>query len=490
MTIRTYDNPQISGLDFGMGGQVVLDGLLIDTVPDTSADTDSISQPTHTTFGIRTVMAGVGIGASDYKNLHVFGYYIGIYVAETFRATWFCVARCWYAMYTQPTVSFHPIWGSGQLSECVYSICVTGRASFDMSLDFQPRQAGSGPWWCAAPGSDIYDPGNYATGIIKYSKLFAYVGSPVMISTTGCERLNLLSLDGLETRLAGNVLRITSPIEFTGSLNVQNDLNVRGNLTLFDGAVRTVGFGPDDSAVPGYRALEVPNVGAIGERSTLATGVEAPLTGTLTTGLVSDWNCNDAATAGAVDNSPGSNDLTSGGTTTSQTGRINQAIGFNGSNQYLAITNAAQIGLDRGNSDYTISCWVYLQSKTVDQTILAKGSGVTHPDAYALQYSASGDKYVWVIQYNGTAYASLPLASFGSPPLNTWTFICVWYEYATNKMYGQVNNGPVDTVTVGGVPDTTSGDFTVGCFGTSTGRTQYLNGRVDAIGFWSRLLTP
>jgi len=482
LVIRTHDNPQISGLDFGMGGQIILDDVEIDT----SEAGENPSQPTHGTFGIRTPREGVGISSNTFNNLYVFNYYIGIVVAETFKSMWFIVARCYYAIQTHPSPSFHPIYGTGQLSECVYGINVTGRASFDMSLDFQGNVSSN--WYNAAPNSDIYDPGNNATGVIKYSKLTGFGdGSPILVGVTGGQRLNLLSLDGLGTRFTGPV-DLPGPATL-GDTDTQN-LNASA-LTLFDGTQhQTVGFGAANSAEGTARLLKVPNaVSGAGERSALwaaNAGIEAPLSGSLLTGLRSYWNMSDASSAGAVD-SQGVNNLVATGGSTSQTGHVapgNLALGFNGSGQYLSISNASQTGLDPGNANYTISCWVCFNSTSTQQAIISK-SAPSNPQSYLLQYD-SGLLSFSIVDTADT-YHTITFSSFGAPPINTWIFIVIWYDAAGNTMYGQINNGPVVTANLGGaIPATCTGSFQIGSFAPVS---MFLNGRVDAVGFWNRILT-
>ncbi len=483
LTIQTYDNPRISGLDFGMCGNTILENITIDTG---AANPSLLSEPTHGTFGIRTPQPGTGISADSFNMLTVGGYGIGIRFSEAFNSAWFVVGLCGVGMQCDST-SVHQAYGNCQLSQCKTLVQVNSPQPFDMNIDMQVDPNGSN-WYYTPPGHDIYDPGNLATGIIKYVKVVVNSTSPGTASNTGLANCTLINMHGLGSRVAGT--------QSFADLVTTPDLNVTGTLHLSDGVRQEiVNFGPDNSADPGYRHLEVPNIaGGPGERTALwasGAGVETSLPGSLNTGLVSYWNFNEATGATVLDNH-GSNNLIDAGGCTSQPGHVaptSLARGFNGSSQYLAIGDGSQVGLNPGNSSFTISCWVYLNSKAATQTIIGKTlAPPAYPDAYFLQYSQASDKFLWVIADTALGYHQLPLSSFGSPPINTWIFIVAWLDASANKIYAQVNNGAVDMLDLAGaIPNASPGNFQIGAYGYP--EAQLLNGRIDAVGFWNRVLS-
>jgi hypothetical protein len=468
ITWRTYSNPQISGVDMGMAGNAIFNNVAIDTGLSMQ-DTDLV-EPTHGGFGLRTPRVNAGSTANAFDQVFVLGYGTGIIFAEQFRSTWFAVFACKIGM--SCAFSYHPAWGEGLIWHCPQWIVFNDRQSVDFSLDVEYVVSG---WNAATLGNDFVDPGNLATGIIKYSKILGGVGTATLASNTGMGNCSLYNLNGLGNQIAG-------PITFD-SLSV-TDLTVTGDFTL-DG--ETVSFGANNSAAAaGFREVQVPNTGA-GERFTLwngGAGREAPLPGSLTTGLVSFWNCNDATGAGAVD-SQGTNNLGDVGTCPSVAGHISTAIGFNGTSQYETITNGAQTGLSPGASDFTISTWVFLTDKTANHYIITKSGATSGTDEYILQYDNPSDRIQWVTQF-GAVYTILPANSFGSPPANTWFLVIAWFDNSTGTMSIQCDNGAVDSSSAGiHAPVQGAGNFFLGSYDG----TLFMQGRLDATGFWSRILT-
>ena len=474
LTFQTYLNPQISALDLGMCGNTILKNITIDTGSDGNPP-----QPTHGTFGIRTPQTTTGISANQFDLLYVGGYGVGIRFSEEFRSSWFIVGRCGVGMINEAG-NFHQAYAVGQISECPRLLEIASRMALDMNLDLQ-TSPNSGDWFFTPPGNDIYDPGNFATGLMKYQKVQSGTGNNLLGSFTGFQHCSVMNMGGLGTRFAGDVST--------------TNLDVHGALTMFDGSSQvTVGIGADNSATaPGFRELQVPNSGGPGERAALwaaGVGIEAPLPGTLATGLVSFWNMSDATNTNAID-SQGTNNLFNVGTVSSIVGHVppsNLARGFNGVDQYLA-TNTPT-GLDPGNANYTISCWVYLNSKTVDQCFVSMAQG-TFVNSYLVNYQQSSDRLLYVIEDTLGSFHVLTLSTFGSPPINTWIFLVSWFDAAGNTMFSQVNNGAIEMLSLGGgIPATSPGfDFTLGSFGAGGSVGQLLNGRIDAVGFWSRILS-
>jgi hypothetical protein len=111
--------------------------------------------------------------------------------------------------------------------------------------------------------------------------------------------------------------------------------------------------------------------------------------------------------------------------------------------------------------------------------------GVTE---YILRYEGSAvDRFTFWI--GGSTFISVTANNFGVPSLSTWYFIVAWHDAAANTINISVNNGAVDSVTTGGqvVPDTSS-ELRIGS--DQSGLGDYWDGRIDAGGFWKRILTP
>src|SRR5580765_2592389 len=76
---RTYPNPAISAVDFGLAGNCVLSECLIDT----GEDYPNATQPTHTgTFGLRLPRVNNSQGPIRTQNVAVGGYGVGVIASE------------------------------------------------------------------------------------------------------------------------------------------------------------------------------------------------------------------------------------------------------------------------------------------------------------------------------------------------------------------------------------------------------------------------
>lgn len=137
------------------------------------------------------------------------------------------------------------------------------------------------------------------------------------------------------------------------------------------------------------------------------------------------------------------------------------------------------------NAAWTIACWVYLDSKTSNRDIIAKGGSATNSE-YFLRYVSANDRLAFYTS-DGTAFTTLNANTYGSPPLSTWIFI-VATKRADGKMAISVNNGAFDVSATAPalVLDSTTA-FVVG--NRSVGIAEYMDGRMDSLGIWSRELT-
>lgn len=568
ITWRTYDNPNISGVDMGMCGNAIFENVVVDTG---LGNVSMTTQPSHGTFGLRTPRVSTGMAMDAFDHVYVLGYGIGIIFAEQFRSDWFSVMRCNIGM--QAAFSYHPAWGIGLISECPTGIVFTDRQSVDFSLDIQPGAPGN--WYSPLPGRDLVDSTNKCTGVIKYARVEGMTGNRGVVSVTGMLNCSLVSLDGLASSIRGGTTTIDS-VSIKG-------LTIVNSLEMFDGSVnQLVLIGAADSADPGFRALEIANSGAditppvISSVSASAGSTGATITwttnetadsqveygtttgyGSLTTldptlvllhsvsltgltastgyhyrvkskdaagnlatssdftfttsaapsteraelwnggagkeyaalstgiksGLVSYWDCNDATAAVATD-SQGTNVLSDSGSVPSVVGQLNQAFHFTGAGSQCKASSTST-GLSPGNTSFTLACWVSLDDLTADQHIITKSNGGS--DEYILQFTHTGslDRLQFTIRHL-SSYVSVTANNFGLPTAGSWMFVVAWFNQSTNTLNIQVNNGTPDTqsISAGGV-DANAAPFFFGSYSGSV----FARCRLDAAGYWSRLLT-
>ena len=200
--------------------------------------------------------------------------------------------------------------------------------------------------------------------------------------------------------------------------------------------------------------------------------------------LIAFWKLGEADGATRVD-SAGSNDLADGNTVTQVAGQVGNAAQFtNANSEDLSI--ADNTDLSTGDIDFSIVLWVYLDNKDTTQIMLSKWEPTGNQQAYAIQYQTTADRFRFLVSNDGAATVVEAADVLGIPAIATWYFIVVWHDASANTINIQVNNGNVDSQAhTTGVFDGTA-PFNIGSL---RGSSQFFDGRVDAVGFWKKVLT-
>jgi len=201
----------------------------------------------------------------------------------------------------------------------------------------------------------------------------------------------------------------------------------------------------------------------------------------LLTSLISYWALDE--TSGTRLDSHGSNHLTDNNTVTQNTGKIGNAAQFTSANsEFLSVADNAL--LSTGDIDFTIAGWVYFDTISVDRPVAGKWLTAGNRE-YIVQLDGTVNKIRLYVSNDGTATANV--ASSVVCTTATWYYFVAWHDSAGNTINIQVNNGTVDsTAHSTGVRDGTAG-LRLGN-NQNTG-TDYMNGRIDGLGFWKRILT-
>jgi hypothetical protein len=495
---RSYENPQISAVDLSACGPYTI-------VRDVSVDagtpllgiggTPSLStavEPTHGTFGLHLPGNSTCI-LIECTDVAVNSYGIGIVASECVQFNQAIIMQCKAGL--RLIEGYHLLTGRFLIWHCPTVIDFTGTLPnvIEFMIDVEESagtSVGDPAWTVPASNHAFYDPNDTACGKVDYISVQGNTGVLQNVGFTGMSRVTQTNLGGPTKFSAGtlSVPNLQSTSLVANGLNASNgqvtNLIVANQMSIYEGSgVADVTFGADDSAGTGFKLMRVLNTGTplTSERSDLwnaGAGVEYPLTGTLATGLVSFWNCN-AASGPALD-SLSINTMDPFGSPGSAGGKIANARPLTGG-QYFAQGLATT--LSPGDSDFTIAGWFYLTDKTANYYLISKsGSG---GDEYILGYDLTTDRLLWTIS-GGLGYSSIPANSFGSPPLNTWFYVVAWFDSPAEILYIQVNNSVVDSGPTGGVfPQMASGTFYFGSYRASL----FFEGRIDAVGYWSRLLT-
>lgn len=197
--------------------------------------------------------------------------------------------------------------------------------------------------------------------------------------------------------------------------------------------------------------------------------------------LVSYWKLEEAS--GTRSDSHSTNHLADINTVTSNPGKLGTAGQFTAASlEYLSVADNA--ALSTGDIDFTIAAWVYLDSKTTQRPIAGKWASGEYE--YLLAYHQSNDRFNLFASPDGSAVAGVAANNLGSPALATWYYVVGSHSATDNALYIWVNNGlPNATAHTAGVRDGAQA-FEVGRNADGT----YMDGRIDGLGFWKRVLTP
>lgn len=202
----------------------------------------------------------------------------------------------------------------------------------------------------------------------------------------------------------------------------------------------------------------------------------------LSTGLVAWWKLDEQS--GTRVDSVGSNDLTDTNTVTYDTGKVGNAGQFTrATSEYLNIADNADLSV--GDIDFTFAGWVYFDSVASNRVILSKAvSG-------AIEYGiwtegAGGSEYIRFIKGVGAVNVVVDASAPVPPSTGTWYFVVVWHDSVDNEIAIQIDNGTIyTTATDTGVSDGGAA-FQIGGY-SDIG--EHMDGRVDEVGFWKKVLT-
>lgn len=160
------------------------------------------------------------------------------------------------------------------------------------------------------------------------------------------------------------------------------------------------------------------------------------------------------------------------------------------SSQFFSAADSA--ALSTGNIDFSIACWVNLESKPASiMSIVGKFASANPSNGreYFLSWNNTADRFQFQVSTSGTAAdATVSADVLGAPSTGTWYFIVAWHDSVNNVIGIQVNNGTANTAAhSAGLTNLTSA-FQLGSRGNSTG-SLFFDGVIDEVSFWKRILT-
>lgn len=209
------------------------------------------------------------------------------------------------------------------------------------------------------------------------------------------------------------------------------------------------------------------------------------------TGLISVWQLDEAS--GTATDAFGTNHLTDNNTVTSGTGVFAGCRTFTAANsEYLSI--ASNSSLVVGDEDFTFSGWIKLTSQPssgAEFDILSKYETSTNNREYRLHYINSGGTYslIWSLCANGSCSVFTQPTRAGQLTNGQWYWFCAWHDSVNNVAGLQVDTEMPVTASYSSGVFSGNSPFHLGSLGRSA-TTFFLNGSLDRVGFWKRVLTP
>ncbi len=204
---------------------------------------------------------------------------------------------------------------------------------------------------------------------------------------------------------------------------------------------------------------------------------------TLNNNLISFWKLQEVSGT-RVDEEASGNDLDDINTVTQSVSSIvyTDSARFTASNsERLRITDATQTGLGVTGS-FTVCAWVEIVSFNENNGIFSKWDGTTQR-SWSVFYRNSTPNLRFAISNDGVANTNCDISSF-TPVGGTFYHICARYDSASNEVALILDGGTPSTATFSGSVFDSTADFSLGYSGFN-----FLNGKMEACGFWDRALT-
>jgi hypothetical protein len=173
------------------------------------------------------------------------------------------------------------------------------------------------------------------------------------------------------------------------------------------------------------------------------------------------------------------------GTPGGTTGKVANCTTFSGTSQSLSAGDTA--ALSTGDIDFSIACWVYFVATSGTPFIIAKWRPTATQSEYVLFYNSSTSRFEFRVSSTGANETAVVANNFGAASTSTWYFVVAWHDSVGNTIQICVNDGtPNSTSYSSGLADRTA-EFALASYYHNS--SNYLNGRLDEVGFWKKVLS-
>jgi len=197
LIIRTYGNPDVTGLDLGLAFSAEVEDVIVDVGITVMND---IPAPTHSVYGMIAPLVNNGALAS-FRKVQVVGYPVGLRFSEHFDGDLIQLWGCRVGMEAGPAnhASYMAramvVWSS----QCLRAASGPHPMVIEqLAIEHRnPTRLPAGFWENPIPNKDIEDPNNYLHGRIEWYAVLADVGEDPSLGVTGAANLALHRLGDL-----------------------------------------------------------------------------------------------------------------------------------------------------------------------------------------------------------------------------------------------------------------------------------------------------
>lgn len=198
--------------------------------------------------------------------------------------------------------------------------------------------------------------------------------------------------------------------------------------------------------------------------------------------LVAHWSMEELSGSRA-DNYVNNISLAESGGVSSTAGKVgNAALFSSASSQYLSHPDTP--ALKFGDIDWTIAFWVRMDVISGLRALVTKYAGGSNRSMRII-VRPSGIVQLYVYNSAGTEVKRVSYSAT-SLTIGTYYWVQAWHRADTDQVGINVNNGLPNIDSYVGTPGESTAPFYVGQLGTGT---DYLDGAIDELGYWHRLLT-
>ena len=187
-----------------------------------------------------------------------------------------------------------------------------------------------------------------------------------------------------------------------------------------------------------------------------------------------------------IDSGPNVLNLSEIGTVGQAAGIIGNAADFDGGTEKLI--HSFDSLYDFSDTDFSITGWMYLEVDVSAHAVYMGNGGTSNANRVInLIYLSGGEEMRFVLSNDSNTINLLAGQISGSIPIAEWFFFCVRYNKTTKEMSLLLNDETPTTLIAAGNPQNLGDQSFV--VGNSVSDQNPLEGRIDEVGGWDRLLT-